>query len=142
MVVELKCCIVWWFWWIDIQLVQEMQIVLGMWRWHKSYHWLIILRFSVSKYLIKSCLPEPPLLFQLSKTFPLPIQNQHTILICIKVCNYLLLFSLYFCKELNLIFWYFLFYGGGGIPTLYRLMIIMKWYSWSIYTKDFYNLTT
>ena len=45
---------------------------------------------------------------------------------CIKVSNYLLLFSLYFYKLLNLVFKYCYCYGGVGIPTLDRLMIIMK----------------
>ena len=46
-------------------------------------------------------------------------------------------------KIINLIYYYY-YFTDGGVPTLNMLMVFMNWSisSWSIYTKDVYNLTT
>ena len=84
--------------------VFELNLILGMWIWHTFYCWPIILSASVLGILTK-CSPTQtttPLLTTLPP--PFLIENQHTILIFIKLSNNLLLFSLYFCRSLNLIF--------------------------------------
>ena len=106
--------------------VFELKLVLGMWSWHKFYCWPIILSASVFGILIK-CLPTKTITpFLITLTRPLPIGNQHTILIFIKVSHYLLLFLFYFCRSLNLIFNIFIFMLVVGFQPWTGW-----WFSWN-----------
>ena len=124
----------------SIQYVHKLTPVLGMWRWHKFDRWPIILRASVLESLLSDLSPNHHSISHHHTPPPFLIENHYTTLICIKVSTYLLLFSLYFCKYLNLIFNIFIFmvvavfkswngwwFSRNDIVGLYIINISLTW---------------